>query len=101
MVLAVNRPADMSGRTTFSAPVTMPAASSGAVLASPDKPLQHETTDGNPSGVDPENPERHGRVESVYRQMIDVNGDGRVDIIDAHEVPGQWVFYLNTPGADP
>lgn len=26
--------------------------------------------------------------------MIDVNGDGRVDIIDAHETPGQWVFYL-------
>jgi RHS repeat-associated protein len=101
MMLAVNRPADMSGRTMFSAPRVVPAASSGPVLASPDKPLQHETISGTPSEINPEASGRHGRTEFVYRQMVDVNGDGRIDVVDGHETPGQWVFYLNTPGADP
>ena len=34
----------------------------------------------------------------IWRQAIDVNGDGRIDIIDAAEEPGHWVIYLNTPG---
>lgn len=34
----------------------------------------------------------------VWRQAIDVNGDGRVDIIDAAEEPDHWTIYLNTPG---
>lgn len=101
MMLAVNRPVDMSGRTTFDTPIVMPAASSGAVLASPDKPIERETLDGFASAINPEVDERHGTDESVYRQIIDVNGDGRLDVIDAHETPGQWVFYLNTPGSDP
>lgn len=33
----------------------------------------------------------------VWRQASDVNGDGRVDIIDAAEQAGHWVVYLNTP----
>jgi RHS repeat-associated protein len=37
-------------------------------------------------------------VVYVWRQAIDVNGDGRVDIIDASEQPDHWVVYLNTPG---
>jgi hypothetical protein len=40
-------------------------------------------------------------VDQVWRQAIDVNGDGRVDIIDAAEEPGHWVVYLNTPGPGP
>src|SRR5262249_24952002 len=28
---------------------------------------------------------------------IDVNGDGRIDIVDASEKPFTWVVYLNTP----
>jgi hypothetical protein len=32
----------------------------------------------------------------VWRQAIDVDGDGRVDLI-AVEAPGTWSFYLNTP----
>ncbi len=32
-----------------------------------------------------------------WRQAIDVNGDGRIDIIDAAEQPDHWVVYLNTP----
>lgn len=35
---------------------------------------------------------------NVWRQAIDVNGDGRLDIIDAAEKAGRWVVYLNTPG---
>ncbi|HKR23157.1 MAG TPA: VCBS repeat-containing protein, partial [Pyrinomonadaceae bacterium] len=35
---------------------------------------------------------------NVWRQAIDVNGDGRLDIIDAGEKTEHWVIYLNTPG---
>jgi RHS repeat-associated protein len=34
----------------------------------------------------------------VWREAIDINGDGRMDIIDAAEEPDHWVIYLNTPG---
>ena len=40
-----------------------------------------------------------GNVDQVWRQAIDVNGDGRIDIIDAREQPGHWVVYLNVPSA--
>ncbi|MEP7043276.1 MAG: RHS repeat-associated core domain-containing protein [Dokdonella sp.] len=33
----------------------------------------------------------------LWRQLIDVNGDGRLDIIDAAEEAGHWVVYLNVP----
>jgi len=36
-------------------------------------------------------------VDRVWRQAIDVNGDGRVDVIDATAQAGHWVVYLNTP----
>ena len=35
---------------------------------------------------------------NVWRQAIDMNGDGRIDIVDAAEDPDHWVVYLNTPG---
>ena len=34
---------------------------------------------------------------NVWRQAIDMNGDGRIDIVDAAEEPDHWVVYLNTP----
>ncbi|NNB88541.1 RHS repeat-associated core domain-containing protein [Corallococcus exiguus] len=37
--------------------------------------------------------------DRVWRQALDVNGDGRIDMVDAAETPGRWVIYLNTPGA--
>src|SRR5262249_4345560 len=37
--------------------------------------------------------------DRVWRKAIDVNGDGRIDIIDAAEQAGHWVVYLNTPDA--
>jgi len=41
------------------------------------------------------------QTERVWRMAIDVNGDGRLDILDAAEQAGAWVAYLNTPGTDP
>jgi RHS repeat-associated protein len=40
----------------------------------------------------------HRNTTNVWRRAIDVNGDGRIDIIDAAEEPDRWVIYLNTPG---
>ncbi len=37
-------------------------------------------------------------IVNVWRQAIDVNGDGRIDIVDAAEQADHWVVYLNTPG---
>lgn len=39
-----------------------------------------------------------GNVNNVWRQVIDINGDGRLDLIDADEEDNTWVVYLNTPG---
>jgi hypothetical protein len=36
-------------------------------------------------------------TDMKWRQLVDVNGDGRLDIIDAKEEAGSWVVYLNTP----
>ena len=37
-------------------------------------------------------------TEDVWREAIDVNGDGRIDIVDAAEEANHWVVYINTPG---
>jgi RHS repeat-associated protein len=42
-----------------------------------------------------------GNIDEVWRKAIDINGDGRLDIIDAGEEPGYWVVYLNTPDDGP
>jgi hypothetical protein len=44
---------------------------------------------------------RDANIDEVWRKAIDVNGDGRLDIIDAAEEPGHWVVYLNTPDPGP
>jgi len=49
-------------------------------------------------------PKRGGYIfntDMVWRQAIDVNGDGRLDLIDAKEEAGSWVVYLNTPSTTP
>ena len=40
-------------------------------------------------------------TDMVWRQAIDVNGDGRLDLIDAKEEAGSWVVYFNTPSTTP
>ncbi len=42
-------------------------------------------------------PAANRNTVNVWRQGIDVNGDGRIDIVDAAEEPDHWVLYLNTP----
>ncbi|HEY4243140.1 MAG TPA: polymorphic toxin-type HINT domain-containing protein [Kofleriaceae bacterium] len=37
--------------------------------------------------------------DQVWRQVIDVNGDGRPDIVDASEAENEWVIYLNIPSS--
>jgi RHS repeat-associated protein len=91
--IAANFPSQ-GGGTSFSVSNGVPAS----VLAAPDKPLQREWITNSPADLDVSIPARLGRDQNVWRQLIDVNGDGRVDLIDAREVPGQWVVYLNTPG---
>jgi hypothetical protein len=39
--------------------------------------------------------------EYVWRQAIDVNGDGRIDLIDAADTPNRWIVYLNKPDTGP
>lgn len=43
----------------------------------------------------------HVDIEQVWREMIDVNGDGRLDIVDGQEVANEWTIYLNTPSNGP
>ena len=50
----------------------------------------------------PENVAPMGDREVTWRQVIDFNGDGRMDLVDAFETQGNWVVYFNTPDqADP
>lgn len=45
--------------------------------------------------------EKTDSITDTWTQFIDVNGDGRPDLIDAAELPGnKWVVYLNTPAAN-
>ncbi|MEJ7729938.1 MAG: VCBS repeat-containing protein [Polyangiaceae bacterium] len=36
--------------------------------------------------------------DEIWKVTLDVNGDGRLDIIDASVEPNKWIVYLNTPG---
>ncbi|MCW5800976.1 MAG: hypothetical protein KIT31_01075 [Deltaproteobacteria bacterium] len=56
----------------------------------PDGPLEVRSTK-TPRFSAPSN------ASYTWRQAIDVNGDGRIDIIDASEEPDHWAIYLNKP----
>src|ERR1044071_5154335 len=62
--------------------------------------MERETITQLPSDMNPTNHGRSGRDQNVWRQMIDVNGDGQGDLIDAHELEGYWVVYFNTPSSE-
>lgn len=38
-------------------------------------------------------------ITDTWTQLADINGDGRLDFIDASEVENTWVVYVNTPAA--
>jgi hypothetical protein len=67
----------------------MLAASTGFAI----KPLETRTTDTTRYD------QGRGNIEDdkLWRQLIDVDGDGRVDVIDAAEQRGVWTVHLNTP----
>lgn len=46
--------------------------------------------------VDPNNSRYRN---DTWRKTIDINGDGRLDVIDARESDDKWTIYLNTPGS--
>ena len=91
--VALNRPA-AGGSTTLGANQAV-AQLSDATFANGAFETRTATNNRFTYGADNRN------VDHVWRQAIDVNGDGRVDIIDAAEEAGYWVVYLNTPGAGP
>src|SRR5262249_39586448 len=41
-----------------------------------------------------------GNSDMVWTKTMDINGDGKVDIITASEVPHAWVIYLNNGSLD-
>ena len=67
-------------------------------------PLQEGDFHGGPLSVQSSSSRRfwygtaNRNTVDQWRQMLDVNGDGRIDVIDAGEQPGQWTIYLNMPG---
>ncbi len=58
-------------------------------------------TDGSLSTRNRFNSLLSDNTTDIWIQATDFNGDGRVDIINAREMPGRWVVYLNTPGSGP
>jgi len=42
-------------------------------------------------------PGSHSSTNEVTQQLIDMDGDGRLDIVNSNEKDGVWVVYLNKP----
>jgi RHS repeat-associated protein len=76
-----------SGMAAFAPPVLL----TDAVLTTPFIDARSSDTDRFHAG------QLSITREYVWRQSIDVNGDGRIDIVDAAEEPRRWMIYLNTP----
>lgn len=79
-----------NGRTTFAPPVILNDATFT-------RPFLDARTSKFDRHQGPEDSQYN--VELVWTQTIDVNGDGRLDIVDASEMQGYWSVYLNTPDA--
>ena len=80
----------------------LPGVSGTTTLGVATAPLWDTTLTGGPLELRSASDLRfeHGgdaKIGYVWRQAIDVNGDGRVDLIDAQEKADHWVVYLNTP----
>jgi hypothetical protein len=74
----------------------------GASVAFNDNTFTRPVMDARTSAFDRFNAPVHTvNGDDVWTQIIDVNGDGRLDIIDASEKPYHWIVYLNTPDPGP
>ena len=74
--------------------LTDPALVGPLHISNTDEPFVHKSTSGK---VDLDDPSDGTAFSHVWTQAIDVNGDGRLDFIDAREVPGKWAIYINAP----
>jgi RHS repeat-associated protein len=88
--VAQNRPI-VGGGVTFTTPTSQAQLHDSTFASGPFelRSLQRARIGGDPVP----------NIEEVWRQSIDVNGDGRMDVIDAGESANSWTIYLNTPSA--
>jgi hypothetical protein len=88
--VAQNRPI-VGGGVTFTRPTSQAQLHDSTFTAGPFelRSLQRARIGGDPVP----------NVEEVWRQSIDVNGDWRMDVIDAGESTNSWTLYVNTPSA--
>jgi len=81
-----------------------PGGGFGSPVALADGTLTRNVVDARSSSVDrfaSETTTDDQMQDFVWTQSIDVNGDGRIDILDAAEKPHTWVAYLNMPDSGP
>lgn len=89
--VAPNLPGTTPGTTVFGTAVPL----TDATFA--DGPFETRSSNASRFDVQPQ----LAHYDYVWRKAIDMNGDGRIDIVDAAEEQGRWVIYLNTPGPGP
>src|SRR5262249_34384868 len=89
-VKVVPNVANGDGSNSFGAPL-------GSFTAFPGAAPSEETLGGGGDAFNQHSAGRKGRTQDVWRQMIDFNGDGRLDLVVANEQEATWFVYLNTP----
>src|SRR5262249_26874559 len=82
MVAALNKPNPANPKQAIFTPVTLPPRL--GEYQTQTLPRQTDT-DGRANG------------SQVWIQMIDMNADGRLDVVVANETLNAWVVYLNKP----
>lgn len=82
--------ANFGGGVSFGAPAVLGDNGVTIVDSLEDRAVYHGKQDDDPYDL-----------EQIWKQAIDVNGDGRIDIVDAWIHPNQWTVYLNTPSSGP
>lgn len=107
--VAQNRP-DLLGQTTFAGDAAaqlfdpLLARRAFATQASLWHRFWYYTTTNDPATTSEDSTgvrvSANHNVDNTWRQLIDVNGDGRLDLVDAAEEKHRWIIYLNTPAAN-
>jgi RHS repeat-associated protein len=92
--------ADTSGKLWIA--VNVPGGGMSSLFAPPLQ-LASPAFPGGPLAISWSTQARYGEFwenhDHTWRQTIDVNGDGRLDLVDARQEADTWTIYLNTPGA--